>query len=60
METLSVFQVALLRMVSAGLVILPLTFRHIRKIPANRLGYYIANRAGNGKYVKSLAVVTKN
>lgn len=39
METLSVFQVASLRIVSAGIVLLPLTIKHIRSVPYNKLGY---------------------
>ncbi|MEO6220172.1 MAG: DMT family transporter [Ginsengibacter sp.] len=38
METLSVYQVASLRIVSAGLVLLPVTLRHIRSIPFNKIG----------------------
>lgn len=38
METLSVYQVASLRIASAGIVLLPLTVRHIRSIPLNKLG----------------------
>ena len=39
METLSVYQVASLRIASAGLVLLPLTIRHIRSIPYNKMGF---------------------
>ena len=39
METLSVYQVASLRIASAGLVLLPLTIRHIRSIPFNKIGF---------------------
>jgi drug/metabolite transporter (DMT)-like permease len=39
METLSVYQVASLRIASAGLVLLPLTIRHIRSIPYNKIGF---------------------
>ena len=45
METLSVLQVASLRIVSAGLVLLPLTIRHIRSIPRNRIGYVFLSGA---------------
>lgn len=38
METLSAYQVASLRVASAGIVLLPLTVRHIRSIPLNKLG----------------------
>jgi drug/metabolite transporter (DMT)-like permease len=38
METLSAYQVASLRIASAGIVLLPLTVRHIRSIPLNKLG----------------------
>ncbi len=39
METLTDFQVASLRIVSAGIVLLPLTVRHIRSIPFHKIGY---------------------
>jgi drug/metabolite transporter (DMT)-like permease len=39
LENLTDFQVASLRIVSAGLVLLPITVRHIRKIPFNKMGY---------------------
>lgn len=39
METLSVYQVASLRIALAGLVLLPLTIRHIRSIPYNKIGF---------------------
>ena len=38
METLSVYQVASLRIASAGVVLLPLTVRHIQSIPKDKLG----------------------
>lgn len=38
METLSVYQVASLRIASAGIVLLPLTVRHIRSIPPKKIG----------------------
>ncbi len=38
METLSAYQVASLRVASAGIALLPLTVRHIRSIPLNKLG----------------------
>ena len=39
LENLTDFQVASLRIVSAGLVLLPITIKHIRKIPFNKIGY---------------------
>jgi drug/metabolite transporter (DMT)-like permease len=39
METLTVYQVASLRIVSAGLALLPLTIKHIRNITFNKIGY---------------------
>ncbi|MEP6582822.1 MAG: DMT family transporter [Ginsengibacter sp.] len=38
MQTLSVYQVASLRIASAGIALLPLTLQHIRSIPINKLG----------------------
>jgi drug/metabolite transporter (DMT)-like permease len=38
LEELTDLQVASLRIVAAGLVLLPVTVRHIRSIPSNRLG----------------------
>jgi drug/metabolite transporter (DMT)-like permease len=38
LEELTDFQVASLRIVAAGLVLLPVTVRHIRSIPSSRLG----------------------
>lgn len=39
LEALSDFQVASLRIVSAGLVLLPIAIRHIHRIPVNKIGY---------------------
>ncbi len=39
LENLTDFQVASLRIVSAGLILLPITVRHIRSIPGNKIGY---------------------
>lgn len=38
MEALSVYQVASLRIASAGIVLFPLTVQHIRSIPLNKIG----------------------
>ena len=38
LEALTDFQVASLRIVAAGLVLLPITVKHIRSIPSSRLG----------------------
>ncbi|HEV2833591.1 MAG TPA: DMT family transporter [Hanamia sp.] len=48
MESLTDFQVASLRIVSAGIVLLPLTVRHIRSIPLNKIGYiFLSGILGN-------------
>lgn len=48
MESLTDFQVASLRIVSAGIVLLPLTVRHIRSIPLNKIGYiFLSGVLGN-------------
>jgi drug/metabolite transporter (DMT)-like permease len=48
MESLTDFQVASLRIVSAGIVLLPLTVRHIRSIPFNKIGYiFLSGVLGN-------------
>jgi drug/metabolite transporter (DMT)-like permease len=39
MKSLSAYQVATIRILSAGLVLLPVAFRHRKKIPVNKLGY---------------------
>ena len=48
MENLSIFQVASLRIVSAGLFLLPITIRHFSKIPNKKLGYiFLSGFMGN-------------
>jgi drug/metabolite transporter (DMT)-like permease len=48
MESLTDFQVASLRIVSAGIVLLPLTVRHIRSIPLSKIGYiFLSGILGN-------------
>lgn len=39
LDDLSAYQVAAIRIVSAGIVLLPVTIRHIRSIPWNKIGY---------------------
>lgn len=41
LETLSPYQVATIRMLSAGLVLIPFALEGFRKIPTNKLGYVI-------------------
>jgi len=41
LETLTQYQVASIRIVSAGIVLLPITTRHIRNIPANKIGWVL-------------------
>jgi drug/metabolite transporter (DMT)-like permease len=39
LETLSQYQVASIRIVAAGIVLLPITVKHIRKIPSKKMGW---------------------
>ena len=41
MERLTAYQVASIRMVTAGLVMLPLALRQMRKLPRNKIGYAV-------------------
>jgi drug/metabolite transporter (DMT)-like permease len=39
LKTLSQYQVASIRIVAAGIVLLPITLRHIRKVPSKKMGW---------------------
>jgi drug/metabolite transporter (DMT)-like permease len=41
LKSLSAYQVAALRMLSAGLILLPIAIRHMAAVPRDRLGYII-------------------
>jgi drug/metabolite transporter (DMT)-like permease len=41
MKSLTPYQVAALRIFSAGLVLIPVAIRHFKKIPSNKLGYVL-------------------
>ncbi|HYE56448.1 MAG TPA: DMT family transporter, partial [Chitinophagaceae bacterium] len=41
LRALSAYQVASLRMVSAGVILLPVAVRHMRKMPSGKMGYAI-------------------
>lgn len=48
MENLSIYQVASLRIVSAGLILFPITLRHISRIPPNKIGLiFLSGFMGN-------------